>query len=258
MIVLYTSIFCIVNLSAYDILFDRPEDPRCWYNAGVSAFGDERYIQAAAFFEEAHTRLDDSDLMRDKALFNAGNSYAQAREYQKARDIFAALEEKNPTDTLVASKRKYLEQLLQQPPENPSDTEQNADGNTTPESDDQKPESERPKNSSEDTDKNGQDTGEQDTCKDQSGADKHKRENQKNTETTESTEKKEHKSEQDTAQQSSDNHNTQSAGQKSERQSALNERIAAYLDSVDAQGQEAFKSVVQQACSGRGVHEKNW
>lgn len=258
-------------LVADDVLFDRPEDPRAWYNAGVAAFMDEQYPQAAAFFEEARLRIPETDAMHDKALFNRGNAHAQAKEYQKALDIFRALEEKNPADKTIVQKRQYLEQLLQQPPESPE--QKSSDEKDTKETD--SPDDKSGNNKGEEEQRGTDGAQEPDNTAapnpddgQQSRHDKKKQRSKNNSDAgdTQSDERSNEKSGEhqepeeraNNADKSKGNHGSQSANQKNERQSALNQRIAAYLDAVDAQGQEAFKADVQHACCGGGSHDKNW
>lgn len=268
MIILFFAFFPIV---AHDILFDRPQDPRVWYNAGVDAFMSNHYEQAAAFFEQARLRIADDDSMCHKALFNQGNAYAQGKEYEKALELFKLLEGKNPGDEIISKKRQYLEQLLQQPPESSSDKKQDPKSDSASDGEGQKseknnendPEShERESDGARERKKedrsSGQDGSQEEKdqrLNDRSNQNEHDR---KDTESEKSTQEKEPQKGSDSAEKGSNEHENESANQKSPRQSELNQRIAAYLDAVDAQGQESFKADIQHACSRGGSHDKNW
>jgi len=272
MIIFLLCIFWGASLAAQDILFDRPEDPQAWYNAGVAAFGEEQYSRAAAFFEEAKLRTPDTEsALQHKALFNQGNAYAQAKEYQKALDIFRSLAEKNPHDATISKKCQYLEQLLKQPPESSEqkdddtrDTKESGSQDDTSSSDNGEQEESSDDAAQKPNDRSASNKGEgqgnrqkqKEHCSENDSDEGNNKSDCRDNEKGGQEQQPEERA--DKTEKSESKHGSQSANQKNDRQSALNQRIAAYLDAVDAQGQEAFKADVQHACSGGGVHDKNW
>ena len=71
-----------------------PENSDILYDAGVAEFKCGNHKNAAHYFEKAHQYATQNQL-QENALFNAGNSYAHMKEFDKALECYDKILSKN-------------------------------------------------------------------------------------------------------------------------------------------------------------------
>lgn len=98
-----------------------PDNPRLLYNIGNAYYRLGQFAEAARHFEMAAEAEDAEPALKQQALYNLGNARFRAREYEKALENYeaamAAAGEMKQEDRLAAENRAFVEQAMNQPPQ---------------------------------------------------------------------------------------------------------------------------------------------
>ncbi|MCB0344554.1 MAG: VWA domain-containing protein [Bdellovibrionales bacterium] len=107
----------------------RPEDPRFLLGQGSSLYRMEKFEQASeAFMKSAAQSAQPEN--KAKSLYNAGNSFAQIENYQRAIEVYEEALKLTPDDQEIKDNLEYVKRLLQQQNQDKDqdkDQEQNQD-----------------------------------------------------------------------------------------------------------------------------------
>ena len=143
-------------------------DASVLYDAGVASYRTKDFVQAAAYFEQAAQVTQPSqNSLKEQAYFNAGNAYAQLKEFDKAIDAYdqvLALDAKHEKalhnkEVVKKMKEKQQQQDQQKKDQQDKDKKDNKDDNKK---DDQKKQQKKDNNKSEDQQKNDEQKNKQD------------------------------------------------------------------------------------------------
>jgi|GEM_PF-5675206 len=149
------------------MLVQRPHDAQLLYDAGVATFKCGDYAHAASYFEKAAQNSDVT--VHQEALFNAGNSYAHAKEYDKALAAYEKLLAENADHEQVRHNYEQVKKLQEQEKqEQPEDHQDDQDKDEQQDQDEQ----EEDQQQGDGDDQDGNDDGQSDSDQsDDSGED---------------------------------------------------------------------------------------
>jgi tetratricopeptide (TPR) repeat protein len=88
-------------------------NPNVLYDAGVVAYKNKQYEQARAYFQQAG-ELASLPALKERALFNLGNTYVDLKRYPDALKAYEDVLAINPDNTYAKHNRDKVRELLEQ------------------------------------------------------------------------------------------------------------------------------------------------
>lgn len=96
------------------LVTDNVDKPDVLYDAGVAAYKNKEYKQAQAYFNNVTKQSTASNILKEQAYFNSGNTHVMQKELQKAIDVYEKALEINPDNEKAKHNLEKVKQMLQQ------------------------------------------------------------------------------------------------------------------------------------------------
>jgi len=110
-----------------DAQVESPDDPRARFNLASALYQTEKFSEAARGFEEVVSRSKDAAL-KQKALYNLGNTSFRQGNPQAAADYYRKALDLNPSDAEAKQNLEFVLKVLEQPQQQKKN-DQNQKGN---------------------------------------------------------------------------------------------------------------------------------
>ncbi len=107
------------------LMIDDPDDPELLYDSGVAAYRMKEYPKAEAYFRQTAENEHSSDRLKEKALFNLGNTEVALNKLEESIDLYEAALAIDPHDERAQYNLEKVRELLEQQKQQQEDQQQN-------------------------------------------------------------------------------------------------------------------------------------
>lgn len=111
------------------IIINQPEKADALYDLGVSAYKNKEFQTALSYFNKASNNLLASDVLKEQAHFNAGNTHVQLKQLKEAIAAYDRVLEKNPTHEKALHNKEVVKKMLEQEQQKQNQQDKNQDKN---------------------------------------------------------------------------------------------------------------------------------
>lgn len=122
-------LFQMLHATEITSLIDDPYNPYLLYNHANAHAKNNNHEQAINYFERAQQSGSLSAEELFQVLYNKGNSFALAKRYQEALDVFSELLLQKPDDIRITQKVEYLKQQLNEQEKDNSQSDGDSESN---------------------------------------------------------------------------------------------------------------------------------
>jgi hypothetical protein len=96
------------------VVIDKPDSPEVLYDAGIASYRTKDFNQALAYFNQVTNLKRATEVQKEQAYFNAGNTAVELKKLKEAIEFFEAALRINPNNEQAKYNLEKVKEMLKQ------------------------------------------------------------------------------------------------------------------------------------------------